>query len=179
MRKAFSTKQLTTTALLLALCIVFQSMKGLSVYLTGSAVNCILVIATLYCGLFSGTFMAVLTPVVAYFIGATPIINMVPLMLPVIMIGNELLVLSVWLLHKKMLEVGLLVGSAVKALFLWGAVWFAVLPFFGTSLPQPMITTVKTTFSVTQFVTACIGSAIAWVIYKKGFMKYENIGNRG
>jgi hypothetical protein len=81
MNKRITTKQLTATALLLALCIVFQCMKGLSVYLTGSAVNCILVIATLYCGLFSGTCIAILTPVVAYFIGATPIINMIPLMM--------------------------------------------------------------------------------------------------
>lgn len=178
MNRRISTKQLTATALLLALCIVFQSMKGLSIYLTGSAVNCILVIATLYCGLFSSTCIAILTPVVAYFIGATPIVNMIPLMMVVIMIGNELLVLGVWLLHKKRLEVGMLLGCVLKALFLWLAVWFAVLPIFGTNLPEPMVMTVKTTFSITQFITACIGSVIAWVIYKKGLVKHEDISNR-
>ena len=170
MNKRISTKQLTTTALLLALCIVFQCMKGLSVYLTGSAVNCILVITTLYCGLFSGTCIAILTPVVAYFIGATPIMNMIPLMMFVIMLGNELLVLCVWLFHKKRLVLGMLLGCVTKALFLWIIVWFAVLPIFGTKLPAPMVGAVKTTFSVTQFVTACIGSAVAWVIYKKGYL---------
>lgn len=178
MNRRISTKQITTTALLLALCIVFQSMKGLSIYLTGSAVNCILVIATLFCGVFSGTCIAVLTPVVAYFIGATPIMNMIPLMMVVIMIGNELLVLGVWLLHKKRLEVGMLLGCVLKALFLWLAVWFAVLPIFGKNLPEPMVMTVKTTFSITQFIAACIGSVIAWVIYKKGLRKYEDISNR-
>ena len=177
MNKKISTKQLTTTALLLALCIVFQCMKGLSVYLTGSAVNCILVIATLYCGLFSGTCIAILTPVVAYFIGATPIINVIPLMMFVIMIGNELIVLCVWLFRKKRLAIGMLLGSVSKALFLWAAVWFVMLPVFGAKLPAPMVTAVKTTFSITQFVTACIGSAIAWVIYKKGIIRYENTGN--
>lgn len=131
MKKQITTKQITTTALLLALCIVFQCMKGLSVYLTGSAVNCILVIATLYCSLFSGTCIAILTPVVAYFIGATPIINMIPLMMFVIMIGNELIVLCVWLFRKKRLAIGMLLGSATKALFLWATVWFVVLPIFG------------------------------------------------
>lgn len=177
MQKQFSTKHLTVTALLLALCIVFQSLKGLSVYLTGSAVNCILVIATLYCGLLSGTFIAILTPVVAYFIGATPIMNMIPLMMPVIMIGNELIVLCVGVFRKKKIAAGMLLGCVAKALFLWATVWFAILPIFGTNLPQPMMTTVKTTFSMTQFITACIGSAIAWVICKKGLLKYEDISN--
>lgn len=178
MNKRITTKQLTTTALLLALCIVFQCMKGLSVYLTGSAVNCILIIATLYCGIFSGTCLAVLTPVIAYFIGATPIVNMIPLMMFVIMIGNELIVLCVWLLRNKRLEIGMLLGCVTKALFLWLAVWYAVLPIFGGKLPAPMVAVVKTTFSVTQFVTACIGSIIAWVIYKKGIKLYEDISNR-
>lgn len=169
MNQRITTKQMTTTALLLALCIVFQSMKGLSVYLTGSAVNCILVIAVLYCGLFSGTCIAVVAPIVAYFIGATPIINMIPLMMPVIMLGNELIVLGVWIFYRKRLEVGMLLGCIAKALFLWATVWFVVLPVWGTNLPKPMMMAVKTTFSVTQFVTACIGSVIAWMIYKKGF----------
>ena len=170
MNGRITTKQLTTTALLLAMCIVFQCMKGLSVYLTGSAVNCILVIATLYCGLFSGTCIALLTPVVAYFIGATPILNMIPLMMFVIMVGNELIVLCVWLFRKKRLAIGMLLGCVTKALFLWGTVWFVVLPVFGAKLPTPMMSVVKTTFSVTQFVTACIGSAIAWIIYKKAIV---------
>ena len=177
MNRRITTKQITTTALLLALCIVFQTMKGLSVYLTGSAVNCILVIATLYCGLFSGTCIAIITPIVAYFIGATPIINIIPLMMFVIMLGNELIVLGVWILRTKRLELGMLLGCIAKALFLWSAVRFAILPIFGTNLPAPMIITVKATFSITQFVTACIGSVIAWVIYKKGFKKHEDISN--
>ena len=178
MKKSFTTKQLTTTALLLALCIIFQSLKGLSVYLTGSAVNCILIIATLYCGVLSGTFIAMATPVVAYFMGATPIMNMIPLMMPVIMIGNELIVLASWAFRKKLLPLGLAIGCAVKAAFLWLTVWYAILPIFGANLKQPMIEVVKANFSLTQLITACIGSVIAWVIYKKGIKFYENIGNR-
>lgn len=178
MKKRFSTKQLTTTALLLALCIVFQSLKGLSVYLTGSAVNCILIIATLYCGILSGTFIALVTPIVAYFIGATPIVNLVPLMMPVIMIGNELLVLASWSFRKKLLPLGLVIGCILKAVFLWLTVWYAILPFFGTHLKQPMVEVVKVNFSLTQFITAYIGSILAFIIYKKGIKFYENIGNR-
>lgn len=180
MKKRISTKQLTITALLLALCIVFQSFKGTSPiapYFTGSAVNCILLLATLYCGLWSGTFIALLTPVIAYFIGATPIVNMIPLMMPVIMIGNELLVLSAGLLKKKNLILGLFIGCITKTAFLWITVWFAVLPLFGTKIPAPVVSTAKTMFSLLQLWAACIGSVIALVIYKKGFLKHENNGN--
>ena len=71
----------------------------------------------------------------------------------------------------------MLLGCVTKALFLWATVWFMVLPVFGTKLPAPMVATVKTTFSITQFVTACIGSVIAWMIYKKGFKFNEDISN--
>lgn len=181
MKKTLTPKQLTTTALLLALCIVFQSLKGTSPiapYFTGSAANCIMVVATLYCGLWSGTCIAILTPVIAYFIGATPIVNMLPIMLPVIMLGNECLVLGAGLLKKKHLILGLSIGCIAKAAFLWLTVWFAVLPLFGAKLPGQVVLTAKTMFSVLQLVAACIGSIIAWVIYKKGIRLYENIGNR-
>ena len=104
---------------------------------------------------------------------------MIPLMMLVIMVGNELIVLCVWLFHKKKIEVGMLMGCIAKPLFLWSTVWFAILPVFGMKLPEPMVMTVKMTFSITQFVTACIGSVIAWVIYKKGLKKYENTSNLG
>ncbi len=167
MRKRILTKQLTTTAVLLAVCIVFQSLKGISPYLTGSAVNCILIIATLYCGLFGGTSIAILTPVVAYFIGATPIIQAIPLMLPVIMLGNELLVVCVWLFYKKRFVAGMALGCVAKTVFLWLTVWYAILPVFGASLKEPVKATVRISFSVTQLVTACVGSVIAWIVYKR------------
>lgn len=87
-------------------------------------------------------------------------------MMPVIMLGNELIVLGIWLFHKKRVAVGMLFGCIVKTLFLWATVWLVVLPIWGTNLPEVMVMTVKTTFSVTQFVTACIGSVIAWAILK-------------
>ena len=180
MNKRFSTKQLTLTALFLALCVVFQCFKGTSPvapYLTGSAVNCILVVATLYCSLWSGTCIAILTPVIAYFIGATPIVNMLPIMLPVIMIGNECLVLCAGLLKKKHLILGLSIGCITKSAFLWLTVWFAVLPLFGSKLPGQVVLTAKTMFSVLQLVAACIGSIIAWAIYKKGLKRYEDFSN--
>lgn len=168
MKAKFTVKQLTITAMLLAMCIVFQMMKSWSVYLTGSAVNCILVVATVTCGFYSGSAIALLTPVIAFFIGATPIVNALPLMMPVIMIGNELLVLAIHLLWKEKMQwcriLGMAVGCVAKAGFLWVTVWYVVLPMLGTGLPPQMVTAAKASFSVTQLITACIGCAFAWLL---------------
>jgi len=163
-KPVFTAKSLALTAVLLALCILFQCLKSFSVYITGSAVNAILVLATLYCGLAGGLAIAVLSPVVAAILGATPIINMIPLMMVVIMVGNAILVLCTWAMQKKLMA-GLLVGSVGKAAFLWLTVWYVMLPVFGANVPAPAQAAMRVTFSVTQLVAALIGSAVAWVIY--------------
>lgn len=158
-----NTKKIVFTALLLAMCIVFQSFKGLSVYLTGSAVNAILVMTTLAVGTGSGIFIAVMTPIIAYLLGQTPIMQMIPLMMVVVMLGNATLVLVVGF-GKKLIP-SLVAGAILKATVLWLLVWYAVLPFFGTHVPEPVQLTVKTTFSVTQLITASIGCILAYVIH--------------
>lgn len=161
------TKQLALTAVLLAMCIVFQSMKGISVYLTGSAVNTILVMATLAVGTSSGIFIAAMSPIIAYFMGFTPIMQLVPLMIFVVMIGNLTLVLLAGRGRKEKLPAWLALGAILKAAVLWLLVWYAVLPFFGGAIPEKMVGVVKTTFSMTQFITAAIGCAIAFVIHTR------------
>ncbi|WP_312044096.1 ECF transporter S component [Anaerotignum sp.] len=161
------TKQLVLTAVLLAMCIIFQSMKGISVYLTGSAVNAILVMATLAVGTSSGIFIAVMTPIIAYFMGFTPIMQLVPLMIFVVMLGNLTLVLLAGRGRKEKLPAWLALGAILKAAVLWILVWYAVLPFFGGSIPGKMVGVVKTTFSMTQFITAAIGCAMAFVIHTR------------
>ena len=42
------TRQITTTALLLALCIASQFLKNTSVYITGPIINCILIVAVVF-----------------------------------------------------------------------------------------------------------------------------------
>lgn len=159
------TKHLILTALLLAMCIVFQSMKGISVYLTGSGVNALLVMATLAVGTTSGIFIAVITPIIAYLMGHTPFMQMIPLMVIVIMLGNLTLVLLASKGREGKLISWLALGSILKAVVLWLLVWYAVLPYFGGDIPEKMIMVVKTTFSVTQFITAAIGCMIAFVIH--------------
>lgn len=165
--KIFTTKQLTLTAIMLALCIVFQSLKSLSPYITGSAVNAVLVIATLYCGVLSGSIVAIFTPIFAFLLGQTPILKIVPLMIFVIMIGNLCLVIITHILKNKNIYLALIIASIVKALFLWLVVWYLIIPFFAYDVPQKMQLVVKTSFSLLQLITALIGSAIAVIIWKR------------
>ena len=160
-----NTKILVRTAILLAVCVVFQLLKGISVYITGPVVNAVLIIAALSCGWQSGLLIAVLTPLIAFLVGATPILNAVPTMLPVIMAGNACITMSAWAFRRRLLWLGLLIGSGLKALLLWLLVWFWVLPVFGTALPPKMQTAARLAFSWTQLFTALLGSLLAWVIW--------------
>lgn len=174
-----TTRSLVQTALLLALCIVFQCLKGISVYITGPVVNAVMIIAVLSVGLYSGLLIAAAAPIVAFFLGATPIMNLIPWMIPVVMAGNAILVLAVWLLHKKNLIAGLLTGSICKAAFLWLTVWYLILPLFQSNIPEikqaQMLPAVRTTFSVTQLITALLGSTLAYLIWKplQNYLKAE------
>lgn len=163
-----TTKKITTTAILLALCIAMQCLKSISVYITGPFVNATIILATWVAGWFGGLSIALIAPVVAALLGMTPILNMMPQMIVVIMAGNALMVVAAKMIANKgniAMPVGLAVGSGVKALFLWLTVWYFMLPTFGDNIPAKVQATVKTTFSVTQLITALVGSAIAWLVW--------------
>lgn len=174
-----TTKQLVQTALILAICIASQFFKNLSVYLTGPIVNTTIIIATLAVSLYSGSMIAVLSPITAFFIAASPLMSGIPFLLPVVMIGNCILALSVWIFEKKFhfkfhLIAGLLVGSVLKALFLGIVVVGILLPNYGNGvvayLPKPealpkVLATAKITFSVTQLITSLTGSLLAFFIW--------------
>ncbi len=245
----WNVRLLCRTALLLALCIASQFFKNTSVFLTGSVVNTILIIATLSCGLLSGAAISVIAPLTSWWITGSPIMSAYPTIVPSVMVGNLILVAFVWLfakwLKKRMPEskkmsfsdgrfrqvlllvliacilwaaltiafisslasvlqigktspllivslvmiagvflvfvslwalvarmpqswtlvAGMVIGSVVKALFLWLVIVKIILP---AGAPEQ----VKMTFSVTQLLTSLIGSAIAflvWIPLKKVF----------
>lgn len=177
--KKITTKQLTTTALLLAICILSQYFKNLSVYITGPIVNSVLIIAALGAGLWSGILIAVISPITAFFFTGSPIMAGIPLMFPTIMIGNLILVLCAYYfgatkrssLH---LPVGLVIGSVLKAAFMGIVVIYVLFPLFGENiapnLPKPemlpkILAAAKITFSLTQLITALLGSLLAFLIW--------------
>ncbi len=164
-----TTKQITTTAVLLAICIVSQ-FSNTSVYITGPVINACLILAVLSVGIPCGIILSVITPVTSFFITGSPIIGAIPAIMPCIMAGNAILVLGVGLVTKKCkgnggLIAGMAAGSVVKALFMGIVISLILIP---NLLPAPMeakMAVFQTTFSVTQLVTSLIGSVYAFILW--------------
>lgn len=51
------TKQITVTAIMLAICLVSQFFKNLSVYITGPIINAALILTVLYAGMACGIIL--------------------------------------------------------------------------------------------------------------------------
>lgn len=186
-----STKSIVQTALLLAICIASQFMKNLSVYITGPIINLTFVIAVLFVGVTGGLILAVITPITAFWIAPSPIMMGIPFIIPCIMIGNVLLVLSVWLFKDKILKeklkinlrliLGMITGAITKSIFMGVSIVLILLPMYSSNIKVPakkldiLMGTAKITFSVTQLITASIGCALAYVIWlrMKGIVMEE------
>ena len=168
------TKQITQTALLLAICIISQFLKNTSVYLTGPIINAALLIALLCINVKVAILLSCITPITAFLITGSPIMAGIPLMFPVIMLGNVLLVICTWAFYKKkknnvFLWTGMFTGCVTKAVFMWIMTSFILFPLFGDHIagfiPKPealpkILGVAKITFSLTQFITAFIGCVL-------------------
>ena len=165
-----TTKQITMTAALLAICIVSQFLKNTSVYITGPIINACLILAGMSGGMVSGILLAVITPVTSFFITGSPIVAAIPAIMPCIMAGNAILVIGVCLaVQKKPGQVGLVIGmtagSLVKAVFMGVVISMMLIPMLLPEKMQPKMAVFQTTFSVTQLITALIGSVLAYIIW--------------
>lgn len=163
-------KQITTTAVLLAICIVSQFFKNTSVYITGPVINACLILAVLSGGMACGLILAVITPVTAFFISGSPIMAAIPAIIPCVMLGNVLLALGTGLMYKKVkgnggLIAGMAVGSVVKALFMGVVISMILIPNLIPAAMEVKMGVFQTTFSVTQFITALIGSVYAFILW--------------
>ena len=183
-----NTKQITVTAIMLALSIVViqfiklpLSISGQSIGVSGALINLIIIVDTLYCGLLSGMLLAIIIPVLSFVLTASPIISSVPLILPCIMIGNAVIVLFAWFVRGKKLELNLMPLSLVAGSFANARVmtllivnW--VLPQFGGNLPSNVIGVAKVTYSSTQLIAALLGTfltCIIWPVLKLGLKKMK------
>lgn len=166
------TKYLTVTAMMLALCILVQFFKNSSLTLfVGSIVNLAIIINTLYCGFAYGTILAVIAPITAFLITGAPLIAACPLILPCIMIGNEVLVIAAWIARGKqreelVLSASLIVGSFLKAGIMALLILGVVIPVFGTALKEPQKLAAQTAYSTTQLIAALIGSVLACIVWR-------------
>ena len=168
-----TTKKIAMTAVLLALAIASQFLKNLSVYVTGSIINLILIIAVLYVGVGCASIIAIVTPITSFLITGSPIMAAMPLVMPAVMLGNEVLVLVVGLLKKMPLAVKVVLAAVVKAAVMGVLISLIIIPVFGpdSGLPEKALAAAKLTFSLTQLIAALIGGILACIIFplvKKG-----------
>ena len=98
-------------------------------------------------------------------------LSLTPLLLVLLIAlgGCFALFAGLWVLAAKLprswtLIAGLVFGSVVKALFLWLTIARGILSN-ATALPAQAVAVAKTTFSITQLLTALLGSAVAFLIW--------------
>ena len=183
-KKKFGTKEIAITAMLLAICIVSQFFKDLSIFITGPIINACIVIAVLAVNLPCGLVLSAITPVTAFFITTTGPTHILPVMMVFIALGNMILAAGTQLLLKNgflkkggkacldwKLWVFSVISSLAKGAFMGATISWWLLPTF---LPKvvpaesPMLKklpVLQTTFSLYQFITAVIGFVLVFAIW--------------
>ena len=106
-------RSITLNGIMLAVIIALQAVN-LTNLLTGVSVNSILVFVSIYIGLKSAFVLCLLSPFCGFITGHVPIL-MYPV-LPMIAIGNLLLVIVLFKLAKRSLILRLLIPACIKAL---------------------------------------------------------------
>ncbi|MEA5039734.1 MAG: ECF transporter S component [Clostridiaceae bacterium] len=157
---------ITRTAIFVALLVVVQAATaGLgNQFVTGSAVNLILIVSVMTCGLSSGATVAIVSPLFAKLFGIGPLWQIIPM----IMLGNFVLVLLWRLLgnrgdRKMWYPVALIAAAGIKFLVLWLGVAKWIVPIV-LGLPAPKAAVVSAAFSWPQLVTALIGGVLAILV---------------
>ncbi|MCR5594917.1 MAG: ECF transporter S component [Lachnospiraceae bacterium] len=178
-QKSSLTKQIAVTAILLAICIVSQFLKNLSVYITGPIINLCLILAVMLAGRMWAIILAVITPLTAYLIAASPVMTAVPGIIPLIMLGNIVLVLLAAFFFKPAISdrrplfsprsiVAAIICCVGKALVMGLTISLWLLPTFipAESPLRGKMSVFQMTFSVTQLITAAIGFVYFFIIWK-------------
>lgn len=174
--KQSATKWISYTAIGLALVVVAQYLGSLipdiavifgpfsvKQLITGTLVNCILLVFTAKAGLASGAVVGVLSAFLAAFLGISQIV-----VSPAVAMGNALLCAVYSLLTKrthipfaKIHIPAMLAGAVVKCGFLWLVV---PLVLNGAGLPEKQTAMLSIMFSWPQGITALCGGLLSWPI---------------
>lgn len=126
--------------------------------ITGTLVNCVLLVFTAMAGLTSGAVIGFLSAFLAAFMGISQIV-----VSPAVAIGNALLCVVYSLLARRPSwhVPAMLVGAVVKCAFLWLTVPL-ILGLAG--LPEKQTTMLSIMFSWPQGITALCGGIVSWPI---------------
>ncbi len=155
---------ITRTALLLAIAISFQIIGKFIPYnnfIVGPIVNAVLIVATALSGIWSGTAIAVIAPLVSAFTNKAPIAPLIIGFSPFIILGNFVIVLAFHLLRKKSRILGVVVGAVIK----FAVLYTAISIFTSVVQMKPQVAaTLTNLFSWPQLITALVGGAIALAV---------------
>jgi hypothetical protein len=160
-----SVKFITRTAILLALTVLFQSLRvlmpfmpaNISQYVIGSLVNLCLIVAAVMVGIKGGLIIAIAAPIIAFLQGFTPS----PVLIVPIALGNVVLVAVVYFLYARNSIIAFALGAVLKFITLYISVVKIALPLFLPKAPEKMQALLSVQFSWPQLITASIGGILA------------------
>lgn len=158
---------LTRAALLLALALLFQSIRLLlpippfvSTFLIGSLMNTCFLLAAEIVGMGPALMIVFLVPIVAYFQQVLPL----PIFIIPVALGNAIFI-GIFLMGKHWKYwVNIGIAAVSKTIFLYAA--FSWLLTF-IAIPMKIATSLLFIMSWPQFITGIIGGALAGIIKKR------------
>lgn len=125
--------------------------------ITGTLVNCVLLVFTARAGLASGAAIGAVSAVLAALLGISQLV-----ISPLVAAGNILLCLTYWFLEERMNHIcGVIAGAALKCAFLWLTVPMAL---SAAGFPEKQAAMLSIMFSWPQLVTALCGGLLAWAV---------------
>ncbi|EGO61835.1 hypothetical protein [Acetonema longum] len=158
---------LTRTALLLALALLFQSLRFylpvpvfFSTVLIGTLVNATIIVAVRTAGVWPGMIVGVLTPVVAYF----QQLLLLPLFIIPVAVGNMIYAGSFYKIFRRGNLPAVIIAAMLKAASLYFAFAWLV-PLTGLAAKQAAM--IIFVMSWPQLVTAIAGGLLALVIGRR------------
>lgn len=160
-------RQLVQAALLLALTLIFQSLRFIipvppvfTTFLIGSLVNSCILIAVNRTSLGGAMMIAIVTPLMAY----VQQLLLLPVFIVPVAMGNSLFAVVYWLLRKRRTWVKICVAAAAKGILMYGC--FALLLSL-LALPEQAAKAILFVMSWPQFITGVFGGFIAYAVNKR------------
>jgi uncharacterized membrane protein len=152
------------TAMFIALLVALQAVtKPMGQFVTGSVVNLILILSVVIGGIASGACVAVISPIMAYFLGIAPNQGLVPF----IILGNIAIILVWWFFGNLKMKneaipyiIALITGAIVKFGVLYLSVNYIAIPLV-LNLPAEKGAAISAQFGIAQLITAVIGGIVA------------------
>lgn len=152
------TRTITQLGLLLAIALGIQSLH-LPTFITGPAINAVLIAAVAFPGVLGSFFLGCVTPLAAFLLGIVHPVT-APLV-PVIMAANATLGLTFYLLRKRNDYLAVFGAAVAKYLVFYISINYLI-QILGMKIPAPVLIA----FQLPQLFTAIVGGIFGLAIIK-------------